>query len=279
MKLIDGKTLAEQITQRLYFDVRKNKKHVGLAIILVGNDEGSETYVRLKKESAERIGIDFHLYRFPESSKQSTIEETIDFLNADKDVDGIIIQLPLPKELDENALVSRIREDKDADGFQQQSVARYVSGNVATRAPGLIDGIFELLQSTGETYRGKRGVVVANSHVFADPAVELLKRMGMNAQSVIFTEHPDISACANADVLIVAIGKLNFIGKDSIKNGATIIDVGFNRENGKVYGDVDAQGIADYDGFITPVPGGVGPMTVAMLLQRVVDLSDQHHHE
>lgn len=276
MKLIDGKALADAITQKLALEVRASNKQVGLAIILVGNDEGSETYVRLKKEAAERIGIEFHLYTFPTDVKQESIEEVIDFLNADETVHGIIIQLPLPKTLDEDGLISRILSSKDADGFQKKNVERYMQKMPGARAPGLIEGIDALLHVPAIELKGKKAVIVANSHIFADPLKEALEREQMNVEAVLMPENPNLAPCRTADVVIVAVGKMNSITKSLIKDGAIIIDVGFNREAGQVYGDVDLKDLMDYDGYITPVPGGVGPMTVAMLLKRVVDLHDEH---
>lgn len=272
MNIINGAALAEKIKLRLSKQVRDGDLMVGLAIILVGDDPGSQTYVRLKKEAAEKIGIQFDLYKFPNDVSRETLEETIDWLNRDEEVHGIIIQLPLPKHLDENALISRIDPKKDADGFHAENIKAFLEHDPGARPPGLIEGIGLLIQETGIPLKSKKAFVLANSTIFANPLKEYLNRIGITT-TIDSGKNHDLSLCNDADILVVAVGKKGYIDEKHIKNGCIVIDVGFNRLGDSVFGDVDASNLKDNEGFITPVPGGVGPMTVAMLLQRVVDLA------
>lgn len=277
MNIIDGKKVASDIRDEIENRLDGNPAIPGLAVILVGNDEGSHAYVKLKKAAAEQLGMQFSLYKFPENVTVKEIEETIDWLNHDTEVDGILIQLPLPSHLDENALIRRIDPEKDADGFHEENIRQYLAKNSMARMPGLIEGVIRLLEEPAIPLAGKKAVILANSNIFADPMQEALKRVGVEASVALKPHNPNLLQLENADIIISAIGKKYFISHENINPDAIIIDVGYTREDNRVFGDVNPEFLNTTDVWLTPVPGGVGPVTVAMLLLRVLDLYEKHH--
>lgn len=277
MNIIDGKKVASDIRDEIENRLDANPATPGLAVILVGEDEGSRAYVKLKKAAAEQLGMQFSLYKFSQDVTAKEIEETIDWLNTDEEVDGILIQLPLPAHLDENALIKRISPEKDADGFHEENIKRYLAKSEESRMPGLIEGVIRLLEEPAIPLAEKKAVILSNSSIFADPMQEALKRIGINASVVLKPQNPDVLQLENADILISAIGKKYFISHENIKPDAIIIDIGYTREDNRVYGDVNPEFLNTTDVWLTPVPGGVGPVTVAMLLLRVLDLYEKHH--
>ncbi|MFA5030492.1 MAG: bifunctional 5,10-methylenetetrahydrofolate dehydrogenase/5,10-methenyltetrahydrofolate cyclohydrolase [Patescibacteria group bacterium] len=277
MKIIDGQFLADSIKQKLAIQVHARSDRPGLAIILVGDDPGSHVYVNLKKRAAEYIGIDFHLYTFAADAKAEEIEQALDWLNADDSIDGILIQLPLPSHLDEDKLVARIAPTKDADGFHPLNIKRYLAHEPDTQAPGLIEGIMILIQQTQPNIKGLHAAVCANSSIFALPLTEALEQQGAQVTTFLRPMPSDAKKMQSFDIIILAVGKKYFLEAENAKNDAMIIDVGYNRDIDGISGDAHLDSFHDTDVAITPVPGGVGPMTVAILLKRVTELHDRRN--
>ena len=260
-QLIDGKKLADEILLDIKKQVAKLETKPGLAAILVGDDPASKLYLKLKKDACEKVGIDFFSYFLDKDCPEGKILEIINFLNNDPDINGIIIQLPLPKKFNQDKLIKAINPNKDVDGFHPQT--KVISPNVL--------GIIELVKQTKIDLKNKKVIVLSNSEIFSQPFKKLLSESKIeyaNPQSPISNLQ---SQTKSADVLIVAIGKPNFIKPDMVKKDATIIDVGINKVHGKTIGDVDPA-VDKIAAFRSPVPGGVGPMTVAMLLQNLVKM-------
>jgi len=277
MTIIDGKKIADVLLIELRKRIARSNRKPGLAVLLVGNDAASETYVRLKKQAAESLGILFSLYRFPNNVPQSTIEETIDWLNTDDEIDGILIQLPLPDHCDQNALINRITPGKDADGFHRANLDAYLAHKDGSPAPGLIQGILALVEAPKLNLTEKRAAIFANSETFAQPMEEALRRKRMTVKTHIKPSQAALSDAHEADVVIVALGKPGIIKAESLKKNAIVVDVGFTRKSGQVFGDIEISGAEKTDISITPVPGGVGPMTVAMLMKCIIDLHEKQH--
>jgi methylenetetrahydrofolate dehydrogenase (NADP+) / methenyltetrahydrofolate cyclohydrolase len=275
-KLIDGKKIADEIKLRVRKEVVDANIAPGLAVFLIGDDEASHTYVKLKEKACKEIGIHFHKYLMGEKTPASEVADAIEFINRDEMIDAILLQLPLPEGFDDNALIAKIDPAKDVDGFHPQTLQNYLDGK-SDFIPGLSLGIIRLIESTGETLRGKDALIIANSEIFAAPLRKLLEEQGMK----VVTSSPDAADLAaagqKADVLIVAVGRPGLITAEKIKTGAIIIDVGTTKVDGELLGDVDLESIADKAGHVTPVPGGVGPVTVAMLMENTVKLAKIHH--
>ena len=268
--LIDGKILAENIQDSIANEIAKEGLTPGLAIILVGDDPASHLYVKLKEKACKKVGIDFHKYYMEKDSTQEHLNEVIDFLNNDEHVHAILIQLPLPDHLDEDAAVARIKKSKDVDGFGPENLEDFLN-NQSALIPGLAHGIYELITSTGESLEQKKAVVLANSEIFAKPILHMLDIKGASAEYANPND-PDLnSQLQEADVVIVAIGKKWFVTPEMIKPGAIIIDVGTNNTEDGYFGDVDPD-VDEIASYRSPVPGGVGPMTIAMLLRNTLEL-------
>ncbi len=274
MNSIDGKSIAQSLEFDMARKLQRMTRQPGLAIILVGNDSPSQTYVRLKKEAAERIGIQFHLYTFPEDAKSKTIEETIQWLNNDEDVDGILIQLPLPAHLDENVLVNKILPSKDADGFLQVNRERFLAHNPDALPPVLVECILLLAHAPNIALTNKHAVILANTPIFSDPLKEALQREGLHVTVNNEKNLNNKQDLKTADLIVVARGSQHLLSSKDTRPDAIIIDVGFNRSGNSVFGDVDTESYTKTDAWITPVPGGVGPVTVAMLLKRTIELAN-----
>ena len=271
-ELIDGKKISQDLKDEVKAQVaelKANGVEVTLAVILVGNDPASTVYVGNKKKACEYTGIKSLSYELPEETTETELLELIDKLNADKDVNGILVQLPLPKHINEETVLRRISPDKDVDGFHPESVGRLSIG-----VPGFVSctpaGVIELLKRSGTELDGANAVVVGRSNIVGKPMGILLLRE--NATVTICHSHTKNlkEICKNADVLVVAIGQPKFIDGSYIKEGATVIDVGIHRIDGtkKLCGDVDFESAEKVAGKITPVPGGVGPMTIAELMNN-----------
>ena len=272
--IIDGKALAAklrgQIRERAAAFCAERGQDVGLAVVLVGNDPASEVYVRNKIKACEETGIRSFSYRLPAETRQEQLEELLQTLAADARVHGILVQLPLPKHLDERAALACIPAEKDVDGFCAQNV-----GNLAMGRDTLVactpHGVMKMLEEYGIDPRGKRAVVLGRSNIVGKPMAMLL----LNADATVTVCHSKTKdlreVCSQADILVVAVGKAKFVTADMVKEGAAVIDVGMDRdENGKLCGDVDFASVAPKASYITPVPGGVGPMTITMLLYNTV---------
>lgn len=272
-KLIDGKKISGEIKDELKEKVAQLKEkgvEVTLAVIQVGNDPASTVYVGNKKKACAYIGINSLAYELPEETTQEELLDLVRQLNDRKDVNGILVQLPLPAHIDEDTVIRTIAPEKDVDGFHPQSV-----GLLSIGQKGFVSctpaGIIQLLKRSGIEIDGKECVVVGRSNIVGKPMAMLLIREN-GTVTVCHSHTKDLKEVTRrADILVVAIGKRQFITADYVKEGATVIDVGMHRkENGKLCGDVDFDSVEPVAGAITPVPGGVGPMTIAMLMNNCV---------
>jgi len=271
-RIIEGIALADEIRHEVQEQIQKLKIAPGLAVLLVGHNPASELYVRLKQRAAHEAGIIFSLYRFDEKVKEAELFETIDWLNRDNDIHAILIQLPLPPRFDTDTVIRAIDPKKDADGFHPDNVTAYLS-DTGVCAPGLAMGIMQLIQSTGQNIAQKSALIIARDSVFTKTLSHTLKAFGVTA-SVAGPDDEKMPAAARAaDILITAIGKPGAITAAQVKSNSIIIDVGITRQGNKTVGDVDFESCGKKAGWITPVPGGVGPMTVAALLKSVLALA------
>ncbi len=272
--LIDGKQISTDIKESLKVEVAKLKEkgiNCVLAVIQVGEDPASKVYVRNKKRACEYIGIESISYELPEKTTQEELLEIIDKLNDDEKVNGILCQLPLPKHIDEDVVIKRISPQKDVDGFHPENVGALVIGQkgFVSCTPA---GIIELLKRSNIDIDGKHCVIVGRSNIVGKPMALLMLRE--NATVTVCHSHTKNlkGITKTADILIVAIGKPKFINEEYVKDGAVVVDVGIHRqENKKLCGDVDFDSVCDKTSAITPVPGGVGPMTIAMLMHNCVE--------
>ncbi len=272
-KIIDGKALSAKIRgelkrQALEFE-KNNGRKAGLAVILAGDNAASQVYVRNKIIACEETGIKSFSYYLPADVTQDKLLELIDELNADKAVDGILVQLPLPKGLDENYILSKIDPKKDVDGFHAVNAGNLMLGNACLTAC-TPSGIIELIKSTGVEISGKHAVVIGRSNIVGKPVALLLLQNNATV-TVCHSKTENLKEIASsADILVVAIGRKEFVTSDMVKDGAVVIDVGMNRSDGKLYGDVKFDECVEKASYITPVPGGVGPMTITMLMSNTV---------
>ena len=279
MKLIDGKALAADIRAELKlrtaaFEEKYHKK-IGLAVVLIGNDPASQVYVRNKVKACEEAGIRSFRHDLPEETTQKQAEELVSALAEDENIHGILVQLPLPKGLDEKRLLALIPPEKDVDGFLAENIGRLALKEEGTVACTPL-GVMEMLKRSGISPAGKNAVVVGRSNIVGRPMALLL----LNADATVTVCHSKTKnlkeECLRADILVAAIGKAKFITADMVKEGAVVIDVGMDRdENGKLCGDVDFENVKEKASYITPVPGGVGPMTIAMLLKNTCDAAER----
>ncbi len=271
--IIDGKEVArekrEQIKARV--EALKNQgKSVGLAVIIVGENPASKVYVNNKKKGCAEVGITSFEYALPESTTEDELKALVKKLNADDSVNGILCQLPLPKHINEDAVINTISPKKDVDAFHPQNVGHIMIGDY-TFLPCTPAGIMEMLKFYNISVAGKKCVVIGRSNIVGKPmAMLLLKENGTVEICHSRTENLK-EETLSADILVAAVGKTRFVTADMVKDGAVVIDVGMNRdENGKLCGDVDFDNVAAKASYITPVPGGVGPMTITMLLENTV---------
>ncbi len=284
MKLIDGKEAAAKLKKEIAAEVAKmidaNHKAPHLAAVLVGEDPASQTYVASKEKACRAVGITSSVYRLSAKTKEKELLELIEFLNNDEDVDGIIVQLPLPKHIDVEKVINRIDYRKDVDGFHPMNVGKMVLGE-----PALISatpqGILYLLETNKIETQGKNVVVLGRSNIVGTPISILLSRKAPSGNATVSLCHSQTKNLAEitkkADIIIAAIGQANFLVADMVKKGVVVIDVGIHRipdeTNPKGYylcGDVDFKEVSKKASYITPVPGGVGPMTIAALLKNTL---------
>lgn len=268
--IIDGKAVSQKIKEEIRAEIEREQLSVGLAVVIVGNNPASRVYVNNKKKACEVCGIQSFEYALPEETTQEQLLELIDTLNADEKVNGILVQLPLPQGLDEKKVIERISPLKDVDAFHAENVGKIMIGNYAF-LPCTPAGVMELIHSTGTDIAGKECVVIGRSNIVGKPMAMLL--LHENATVTICHSRTKNLAevCRRADLLISAVGKADFVTADMIKDGAVVIDVGMNRNaEGKLCGDVKFEEAEKKASFITPVPGGVGPMTIAMLMKNTV---------
>lgn len=272
-QVIDGKKISQEIKDELKEKataMAKEGKKVALAVIQVGNDPASSVYVRNKKKACEYIGIESLSYELPEETTEEELVALIEKLNADAGVNGILVQLPLPEQINEEKIIQTISPDKDVDGFHMQNV-----GALCTGGKGYVSctplGIITLLKRSGIEIAGKRCVVMGRSNIVGKPMAMLLLREN-GTVTICHSKTQDMKEITRqADILVVAIGKPKFVDETYVKEGAVVIDVGIHRNaENKLCGDVDFDKVAPHTSAITPVPGGVGPMTIAMLMNNCV---------
>lgn len=274
MHLLNGKELAQKLQQEMTQEVTELKEkglQPGLAVILVGEDPASQVYVRNKERAANNIGMYSVVYRLPETTSEADLIAKIEELNHDDKVHGILVQLPLPKHINEDLVLDTIDPAKDVDGFHPMNLGNLFAGK-PTMIPCTPAGIMELIKLSGIDLAGKNAVIIGRSNIVGKPMAHLLLQADATV-TICHSKTKDLPKVAKqADVLVVAIGRANFVTADFVKEGAVVIDVGINRdENNKLTGDVKFDEVAPLTSFITPVPGGVGPMTITMLMRQTID--------
>ena len=266
MKIIDGKALATKLRNQLKERIQQSNKVPALAVVLVGTDPASQIYVKNKIKACQEIGIKSFAYELPETTSQKELESLLDALAKDTNINGILLQLPLPKTLNNASAMAHIPVEKDVDGFSKEHL-----GLLALHKETMVActplGVMKMLEDEGVDLAGKHAVVLGRSDTVGKPMAMLL----LNANATVTVCHSKTKnlaqICKQADILISAIGKPKFVTSDMVKEGAIVIDVGMNRdENGKLCGDVDFENVKEKTSLITPVPGGVGPMTITMLM-------------
>lgn len=279
-RIIDGKAISAAVKDRVKQGVSElNEKgiSVGLAVIIVGNDPASKVYVANKKKACEALGIISEEYALPEDTTEQELLSLIKELNEKKSINGILCQLPLPKHLDEKLIINSILPEKDVDAFHPHNVGRIMIGDYDF-VPCTPAGIMEMLKSEGIEAEGKTCVVIGRSNIVGKPMGMLLLHKN-GTVTICHSRTKNLKEiCLGADILVAAVGKANFVTADMVKEGAVVIDVGMNRENGKLCGDVDFEGVSGKCSAITPVPGGVGPMTIAMLMQNTLTAAKKQNN-
>ncbi|RXE57392.1 methenyltetrahydrofolate cyclohydrolase [Methanoculleus taiwanensis] len=273
--ILDGKKVSEKRLEILKERIEESGLYPRLATIIVGEDPGSQLYVRMKHRACERVGIGSIGIELPEDTTTERLLETVARLNNDPDINGILVQLPLPKQIDTTRVIEAVSPEKDVDGFHPYNLGRLLAGT-PVYAPCTPKGIMTILAEYGIEIAGKRAVVVGRSIDVGRPMAALL----LNADATVTICHSKTQNLADemrsADILVSAVGKAGFVRADMVKEGATVIDVGINyNENGKLCGDVDFEAVRERAGAITPVPGGVGPMTIATLMEQTFKAAER----
>jgi methylenetetrahydrofolate dehydrogenase (NADP+)/methenyltetrahydrofolate cyclohydrolase len=283
MQILDGKALSKKIEEQVASDVKVLKEETGrvpgLAVILVGSDPASHAYVGMKKKACDRVGFYSVTHEMPEDISQEAIEKTIEMMNQNPNIDGILIQLPLPPQIDTTKLLELVAPHKDVDGFHPYNVGRLSTG-LDGFVPCTPLGVMELLDEYDIDVKGKNAVVVGASNIVGKPMAALLLNANATVEVChIFTD--DLKKhTLNADIILVGAGVINLIKEDMVKDDAIIVDIGINRaDDGRLVGDVDYDNVAPKTSYITPVPGGVGPMTIAMLLSNTLKAAKLHAKE
>ena len=274
---MDGKALAAERMAQLKARVdalKQRGRTVGLAVVLVGDDPASQVYVRNKGKACEELGILSETVRLPAETTQEELEALIDRLNLDTRMDGILVQLPLPRHLDEARALRRIIPEKDVDGFHIENAGKLFTGQegVVACTP---KGILHMLKASGVPLSGKEAVVIGRSNIVGKPIAMLLLNENCTV-TICHSRTKDLSAhTRRADILVAAVGKPRFVTGDMVKPGAAVVDVGINRVDGKVVGDVDFASVEPVAGYLSPVPGGVGKMTICMLMENTVEAAER----
>jgi methylenetetrahydrofolate dehydrogenase (NADP+)/methenyltetrahydrofolate cyclohydrolase len=279
-KIIDGKKIASEVREQVRIAtadrVKAGHHKPGLAVIHVGEDPASQVYVRKKREACNEAGFLSKAYDLADDTSQSKLLELIQELNNDKEIDGILVQLPLPSHIDTTTVIEAIDPGKDVDGFHPYNIGR-LTQRIPKLRPCTPHGIIYLLDSIGETYKGRHAVVVGASNIVGRPMSMELLLAGATVTICHRFTHDLAEHVARADILVVAVGKIGIVKGEWVKPGATVIDVGINRlQDGSLTGDVDFDSAEKKAAWITPVPGGVGPMTVAMLLRNTLEAAEEH---
>ncbi|MCD7727969.1 MAG: bifunctional methylenetetrahydrofolate dehydrogenase/methenyltetrahydrofolate cyclohydrolase FolD [Ruminococcus sp.] len=279
-KIIDGKLISKAVKDDVARETAELKKSgitPGLAVIIVGENPASQIYVRNKQRACEEVGFESFKYELPEQTSQEELLELVNKLNKDDKVNGILCQLPLPGHIDESVVINNILPKKDVDAFHPENVGKIMIGDYSF-LPCTPAGVMELIASTGVDIKGKECVVVGRSNIVGKPmAMLLLHKSG--TVTICHSKTKDLkSECLRADILVAAVGVRKLITGDMVKEGAVLIDVGMNRdENGKLCGDIDFESCKDKASYITPVPGGVGPMTIAMLMRNTLTAAKEQN--
>ena len=269
--IISGKELADKITERLKKEISEMDSAPGLAAVLVGDNPASKVYVGIKRKQCQEIGIYSEEYKLPETATEEELFRLIDDLNKNEKINAILIQLPVPKQIDTLKMFGKISLEKDVDGFNAFNVGRLVDGNECS-VPCTPKGVIKIIEQTGMDVKGKHAVIVGRSSIVGKPVASML----LNRDATVTVCHSKTENLGEitrqADILVVAAGKPKMIKEDMVKENAVVIDVGINKVDGKLVGDVDFDSVKNKAKALTPVPGGVGPMTVAMLLENTLNL-------
>ncbi len=279
--IIDGKATSAAVREEINRDVAEfvnnNKKTPGLAVVIVGENPASQVYVRNKHKACSEVGIYSQVHELPADTTESELLNLIDKLNADKNINGILVQLPLPKHLDEEKVLLRINPEKDVDAFHPVNVGKIMIGNFSF-LPCTPAGVMELLKHYGISPAGKHCVIIGRSNIVGKPQAMLMLKENATV-TICHSRTQNLSEITRqADILVAAVGKANFVTSDMVKDGAVVIDVGINRlENGKLCGDVNFAEVEPKASHITPVPGGVGPMTITMLLKNTLTAAKEQN--
>ncbi len=268
--IIDGKAVSQKVKDEIRAEIERDNLSIGLAVVIVGNNQASRVYVNNKKKACEVCGIKSYEYALPEETTEEQLLELVDTLNEDKNINGILVQLPLPKQINEEKIIERISPEKDVDAFHATNVGKIMIGNYAF-LPCTPAGVMELIHSTGTEISGKECVVIGRSNIVGKPMAMLLLHENATV-TICHSRTKDLAeVCRRADILVSAVGKADFVTADMVKDGAVVIDVGMNRNaEGKLCGDVKYDEVEPKASYITPVPGGVGPMTIAMLMKNTL---------
>ncbi len=281
-KIIDGKAVSARVRAQVKeeaAELKANGISVGLAVVIVGDDPASRVYVNNKKKACAEVGFESYEYALPAETTEEELLTLVEKLNNDEKVNGILVQLPLPAHLNETKVINAIRPDKDVDAFHPENVGHIMIGDFSF-LPCTPAGVMELIADTGVDVCGKSCVVIGRSNIVGKPmAMLLLHKNGTVTMTHSRTRNLK-EICASADILVAAVGKAKFVTADMVKEGAVVIDVGMNRnEEGKLCGDVDFESVKEKAGAITPVPGGVGPMTIAMLMRNTLTAAKRQRQQ
>lgn len=275
-QIMDGKALSEKIYERIKTEVSKLEKKPTLAVIITSDNEAGKIYVRNKKRACENTGINSITVEFDETVSDEEFLSKIDELNKNPEVDAIMVQLPIPRHLDTEKILNSISPEKDADGLHYINAGKLFTGQIPNSVACTPKGIIRILDEYGINVEGKHAVVIGRSNLVGKPIAQLLMQKNATVTHIHSKSKNIEFFTKNADIIVVATGKPKMLKGDMVKEGVVIIDVGISRVDGKLSGDVDFDSIAPKASFITPVPKGVGPMTVAMLIQNTLELSKQH---
>lgn len=275
-QIMDGKALSEKIYERIKTEVAKLEKKPTLAVIITSDNEAGKIYVRNKKRACENTGINSITVEFDETVSDEEFLSKIDELNKNPEVDAIMVQLPIPRHLDTEKILNSISSEKDADGLHYINAGKLFTGQIPNSVACTPKGIIRILDEYGINVEGKHAVVIGRSNLVGKPIAQLLMQKNATVTHIHSKSKNIEFFTKNADIIVVATGKPKMLKGDMVKEGVVIIDVGISRVDGKLSGDVDFDSVAPKASFITPVPKGVGPMTVAMLIQNTLELSKQH---
>jgi len=277
VKIMDGKALGKEIRNRCAEQGKKLSRKPGLAAVLIGDNKASEIYVTNKKKACEKANFYSEIHKLGQDVSEREVYELLDKLNNNTKIDGILVQLPLPDHLDENKILQKISPDKDVDGFHPLNYGELMAGQEKI-IPATPLGIINLLEKYDIKISGSNAVVVGRSKIVGRPVAALLTNRNATV-TICHSKTKDLEDhCKKADILITAVGKPGLIKSNFVKDNAAVIDVGITKINGEIKGDVDFESVKNCVGFITPVPGGVGPMTIALLLQNTLKLSELHQN-